>query len=278
MPPRGPRSVLCVVVVTKSAMRHRARVQAGCDQAGVRAPCRQKSSAPTVRDRAEARKSMCSEYAEKPATIIFGLCSCASARPARSRSPVVGVEAVLHRVVELAGEVDRRAVRQVPAVRQAHAEDGVARLQHRHVHGGVGLRARMRLHVGEIGAEQRLRRSIASCLGDVDVLAAAVVALARVALGVLVRQHGTLRLHHARARVVLRRDQLDVIFLACAPLPWRTTVRDRNGRCSVSGQTFGMPFGRWSRGPLYRWLTVVSGRIDYIAGKQALYRTFLSRG
>ncbi len=34
-PPRGPRRVLCVVVVTTSAMRHRVRVEAGGDQAGV---------------------------------------------------------------------------------------------------------------------------------------------------------------------------------------------------------------------------------------------------
>jgi hypothetical protein len=46
----------------------------------------------------------------------------------------------------------------------------------------------MRLHVGEVGAEQRLRAVDRELFGDVDVLAAAVVALARVALGVLVRQ------------------------------------------------------------------------------------------
>ena len=34
MPPRGPRRVLCVVVVTKSACGHRARMHAGGDEAG----------------------------------------------------------------------------------------------------------------------------------------------------------------------------------------------------------------------------------------------------
>ncbi|MNR44209.1 hypothetical protein D3C85_1629200 [compost metagenome] len=51
-------------------------------------------------------------------------------------------------------------------------------------------------------------------LGDIDVLAAAVVALAGIALGVLVGQLAALRLHHARAGVVLGGDQLDVVFLA----------------------------------------------------------------
>jgi hypothetical protein len=38
-------------------------------------------------------------------------------------------------------------------------------------------------------------------------------ALARIAFGVLVREDGALRLEHARTDVVLRRDQLDVVFL-----------------------------------------------------------------
>jgi hypothetical protein len=51
-------------------------------------------------------------------------------------------------------------------------------------------------------------------LGDVDVLAAAVIALAWIAFGVLVGQYRALRFQHPRAGVVLGRDQLDVVFLA----------------------------------------------------------------
>ena len=72
----------------------------------------------------------------------------------------------------------------------------------------------MRLHVGVVGAEQGLGALDGQLLGLVHVLAAAVVALAGVALGVLVGQHRALRLQHARAGVVLRGDQLDVLFLA----------------------------------------------------------------
>ena len=57
-------------------------------------------------------------------------------------------------VVELAGEVQLHPVREVAAVRQGETEDGVARRQQRGHHGGVGLRARMRLHVGVVRAEQ----------------------------------------------------------------------------------------------------------------------------
>ena len=63
-------------------------------------------------------------------------------------------------------------------------------------------------------SNSRLARSIASGLGDVDMLAAAIVALARVALGVLVGQHRALRLEHGAADDVLAGDQLDLVLLA----------------------------------------------------------------
>src|SRR6185436_1098477 len=49
---------------------------------------------------------------------------------------------------------------------------------------------------------------------DIDVFAAAVIALARVAFGVLVGEQRALRREHGRAGVVLGGDQLDVVFLA----------------------------------------------------------------
>ena len=52
-------------------------------------------------------------------------------------------------------------------------------LEQRVVHRGVGLRAGVRLDVRVLGAEQRLGAVDRELLGDVDVLAAAVVASAR---------------------------------------------------------------------------------------------------
>ena len=102
---------------------------------------------------------------------------------------------------------------QVPAVRETHAEDGVPRSEHRHVHRGVGLTAGVRLHVRELRPEERLGAVDRQLLGHVDILAAAVVALARIAFRVLVGEDRTLRLQHPRTRVVLRGNQLDVVFL-----------------------------------------------------------------
>ena len=124
------------------------------------------------------------------------------------------VQAVGDGVVQLAADIHRRAMGEVAAMCQTHAQNGVARLQHRCIHRLVGLRTGMRLHVGVFRAEQRLGAVYRQLLGDVHELAAAVIALARIALGILVGELAALRLHHRRAGVVFRGDQLDVIFLA----------------------------------------------------------------
>ena len=82
-------------------------------------------------------------------------------------------------LVQAARDVDLHAVGEVAAVGEREAHDRVARLQQRVVDGGVGLRAGVRLDVRVLGAEQRLGAVDRELLGDVDPLAAAVVAPAR---------------------------------------------------------------------------------------------------
>ncbi|MCY1530662.1 hypothetical protein D9M68_658580 [compost metagenome] len=125
-----------------------------------------------------------------------------------------GIQAVLHGVVQLAGGRHLGAVGQVAAVGQAHAEDGVAGVQQGQVDGAVGLGAGVRLDVGVVGAEQLLGAVDGQLFDNVDVFAATVVTLARIALGVLVGQLGALGLHDLRAGVVFRGDQFDMVFLA----------------------------------------------------------------
>jgi hypothetical protein len=48
------------------------------------------------------------------------------------------------------------AVRQVPAVRQVHPENGLARLEQREVDRHVRLCARVRLHIRMLGTEEFL--------------------------------------------------------------------------------------------------------------------------
>ena len=109
---------------------------------------------------------------------------------------VVLAHAVLHGVEPLAGQVRRRAMGQVPAMGERHAEDRVARLDQREHHRLVGLAARMRLHVGEGAVEQALGAVDGELLDDVDILAAAVIAPARIAFGIFVGEQRTGGLEH----------------------------------------------------------------------------------
>jgi hypothetical protein len=127
---------------------------------------------------------------------------------------VLLADAVGDDVVEAAGEVDLHPVGEVTAMVELHPEDAVARLEQRVVGGGVRLRARVRLDVRVVGAEDRLGALDRERLGDVDVLAAAVVALPRIALGVLVRQHRALAVEHRLRDEVLRGDHLERRLLA----------------------------------------------------------------
>jgi hypothetical protein len=98
----------------------------------------------------------------------------------------------------------------------------------------------VRLHVGVLGAEERLDPVAGEVLDVVDDLVAAVVALAGIALGVLVGEHRAGGLHHGRRREVLRGDELQPVF-------WRSPRRSMRSKSSVSrsvGQVMGGSLGR----------------------------------
>lgn len=97
---------------------------------------------------------------------------------------------------------------------QRQPQDGVAGSQQGVHGGGVGGGTRMWLHVGVFDAEEGLDAVDRQLLDAVDELAPAVIAPARVTLGVLVGQNRTLRLHHRQRRMVLRGDHLQTGLLA----------------------------------------------------------------
>ncbi len=127
---------------------------------------------------------------------------------------IVAAHAIGHDLEPAARHVDRRAVGEMAAGGEVQPHEGIAGLHQRHEHFGIGGGAGMRLHVGKAAAEQPGHPLDRQPLGDIDELAAAVIALARQAFGVLVGQHGALRFEHGAADDVLRRDQLDLIALA----------------------------------------------------------------
>ncbi len=122
----------------------------------------------------------------------------------------LAVHVVRDEVVVLPAEVHRRAVREVAALVEAQSQHGVATLQERVVDGHVRLRAGVGLDVHVLRAEQLLRAVAGEVLDDVHDLAATVVAAARVSLGVLRGEDGAHGLDHRKARIALRRDELEV--------------------------------------------------------------------
>ncbi|OPZ52379.1 MAG: hypothetical protein BWY91_02337 [bacterium ADurb.BinA028] len=118
------------------------------------------------------------------------------------------VDAVVHRVEPLAAEGDLAAVGEVAAVRQAHRQDGLAGLEERAVDRLVGAGPAVRLDVGVVGAEERGTTVDGDLLRLVDLGAAAVVATAGVALGILVGEGRAQGGEHRGAGDVLAGDEL----------------------------------------------------------------------
>ena len=103
---------------------------------------------------------------------------------------------------------------QVAAGRQAETENRVTRFDQRHQGALVRLGAGVRLHIGKLAVEQALGPVNGELLDHVDILAAAVVAPARVTLGILVREHRSHGLDYGLGDNVLRRNQLYFVALS----------------------------------------------------------------
>ena len=120
----------------------------------------------------------------------------------------------MYGVEPFAGEVRRGAVGEMAAGGEAHPQNGIAWLYQGQKNGLIRLGAGMRLHVGELAVEELLGAVDGELLRDIDVDAAAVVALTGIALGILVRQHAALGFHDSGGDDVFAGDQLDAVLLA----------------------------------------------------------------
>ena len=196
-------------------VRHRVGVLAGGDEAGEVGHVDHQLGADRVGDRAEGGEVELARVG-RPAgddqlrLVLLGK----RGDLVHVDQQIVFADVVRDRVVERAGDVDLHPVTEVAAVVERQAEEGVPWFEQRHVDGVVGLRSGVGLDVGVLGAEQLLGAVDRQLLGDVDLLAAAVVAAARVALGVLVGQHRADRVEHRLRHEVLRGDHLQRPLLA----------------------------------------------------------------
>ncbi|CEG07795.1 hypothetical protein BN961_01198 [Afipia felis] len=127
---------------------------------------------------------------------------------------ILAPHGVVLRREPLARHVHRRTVGEMATRGKIEAHEGIAGLEQRQEHRLVHLAAGVRLHVGEIRAEQLLGALDRQRFHHVDPFAAAVIALARIAFRVLVGEHRALRLEHGAADDIFGRDQLDLMLLA----------------------------------------------------------------
>ncbi len=126
----------------------------------------------------------------------------------------LAVQPVVDDPVEYARKVGGRAVGEVAAASQVHRHQRLAGLDGGLVDGHVGRRARVRLDVRVLAAEELPGPLDRYDLGLVDRLAAGVVPLARVTLGIFVGEHRALRLEHGWRSVVLAGYEVDLALLA----------------------------------------------------------------
>ena len=101
-------------------------------------------------------------------------------------------------------------MRQVAAAAQIHTQHRVARFTQRHIGGEVRLRTAVGLHIGEFCAEQRLRAFNADFFHLIHKLAAAIVAVSRIALGIFIGEHRAHGRHRSGRNDVLRSNQLQI--------------------------------------------------------------------
>src|SRR5687767_10391300 len=105
------------------------------------------------------------------------------------------------------------AVRQMPAMSEVHAENGVTWTKHGAVCGLISLRSGVRLDVGILGPEQLLSSIAREILHNVHVLAAAVVTPSRIAFGVFIGEDATRRLENGLGGEILAGDEFQARVL-----------------------------------------------------------------
>ena len=113
-----------------------------------------------------------------------------------------------HHVEPLAGEVHRRAMGEMSAVRQAHRENGVSRRRKCPVGGDVRAGTAVRLQVCVFSSEECLGTLDTDLFGRIDLRAPAVITTTWIPLGVLVAERASQGREHRGRGEVLACDQL----------------------------------------------------------------------
>ena len=105
-------------------------------------------------------------------------------------------------------------VRQMAAVREIHSQDLIAVLKRRHQHSHVRLSSGMRLNIRVLSSEHLFRPVDRGLFDNICEFASAVITLARITFGILVRKNRAHRLQHGFGNKILRCDQFQAVRLS----------------------------------------------------------------
>ena len=123
------------------------------------------------------------------------------------------IHAVRNKVEIGTRHVDGRTMRQMAAMREIHAEHGIAGLQQRKIDRHIRLRAAVRLHICMLGTEEPACSVTGYVFHNVDAFAAAVIPLAGVAFRIFIGQNASHGCHHSLGNKIFGGDELDAAAL-----------------------------------------------------------------
>ena len=126
------------------------------------------------------------------------------------------IEVIADGIEHETAEVHGRTVAEVTTMAEVESHEGIAGFETRHEDRHVRLCAGVRLHIDVLGVIEHLKTIARDILRDIHYLAASVVTMAGIALGVLIGQHAAHGFHHLITHEILTRDQLNSFGLTLA--------------------------------------------------------------
>ena len=129
---------------------------------------------------------------------------------------ITGRDSIRLEVIQNAAGIHRRTVCEVAAVVETKTKNCVAWVQKTEIDSHVCAGTRVWLHVRMICTEEFLHTRDCECFDYVGIDVAAVVTLAGISLGILIREDGSCCLHHCRRGEVLAGNQLQTCGLTNA--------------------------------------------------------------
>ena len=124
------------------------------------------------------------------------------------------VDTVRNTVEVFTGKVNRASVCQMSAVIQVHSHESITRIHECKKYSHICLSTGMWLYICVSAAEQLHGSVSGKILYYINVLASAVITLARITLCILIGESASHSRHYCLADKVLRCDQLDVFALS----------------------------------------------------------------